>query len=74
MDKFWMCFVEGTSSCSMQHINRTEAMEEAERLLRQDRNIGKKVYLLEVVGYVHFEQMPVKWEQTIKTIGIRATQ
>lgn len=62
MDKFWMCYVEGTKGCSARHINRTVAMEEAERLLKLPSNVGKKVYLLEVVGYVQFEQPPVKWE------------
>ena len=62
MDKFWMCFVEGTEGCHCRHSNRTEAMEEAERLLQKPKNIGKKVYLLEVVGYAHFGPMPLKWE------------
>jgi len=62
MEKFWMCLVEGTLGCYKQYINRTAAMEEAERLLRKSKNTDKKVYLLEVVGYIHFEQMPVKWE------------
>lgn len=61
--KFWMVYVEGTSHCSVKHFNEAEAMEEAERLLRLPNNAGKKVYLLEVIGFVHFEMMPIKWEQ-----------
>jgi len=67
IDKFWMVYVEDTKGCTHKHINRTEAMEEAERLLRQPQNTGKKVYILESVGYTHFEPMPVKWE-TLKPI------
>ena len=62
MDKFWMCYVEETNNCSHKHYNRTEAIAEAERLLRMPSNANKKVYLLEVVGYAHHEPMPIKWE------------
>ena len=61
MEKFWMVLVEGTGGCSVKHLNRTEAMEEAERLARQEKNIGKRVDLLEAVGYACVEKVPVKW-------------
>lgn len=62
LDKFWMCYVQDSDGCKVRHINRTEAMEEAERLSRLPSNAGKKVYLLVVVGYVSYEPMPLKWK------------
>ena len=62
MDKFWMVYVEGTQGCKIPHLTRQNAIDEAERLLRLPSNVGRKVFLLESMGYVHCEPLPVKWE------------
>lgn len=62
-DKFWMVYVEGTRGCSRRHTEYEIAKGEAERLLKQPCNYGKKVYLLEAVEFVHFEEMPVQWKE-----------
>jgi hypothetical protein len=62
MVKFWMVYVEGSRGCSRKHDTRQSAIDEAERLLRLPDNAGRNVFLLESMGYVHFEPLPVKWE------------
>ena len=48
MNKFWICFVDGTSGGKGKaHPNNTVATKEAERLVLLPENIGKNVYVLE---------------------------
>lgn len=60
MEKFWMLLVEGTKESSKQHLDKNEAMTEAERLLKL--NQGKKVYLLGVEAACHYQEQPIIWE------------
>lgn len=48
MDKFFMVFVDGTPCTNHRHATEGEASKEAERL--SCKNIGKKVYVLQVVN------------------------
>jgi len=60
--KFWMLIVQGSSGgCRVQHTNKDEAMREAERLLQQPQNEGKKVFLLEAVGFARIVPTPIEW-------------
>jgi hypothetical protein len=59
MDKFYMCYVNGTPCTSHKHETEGEASKEAERLALL--NIGKKVYVLSVVSCCQAEKPVVKW-------------
>ncbi len=61
MEKFWECYVEGTSGGQhYKHYSLEEAQAEAERLARKEE--GKTVYLFECVGKCRVEPLPIKWE------------
>jgi hypothetical protein len=56
---FWMLHVEGGSSPSKKHYNYTEALTEAERLLK---SLGKsKVYILQVHRALVTKAPPVEY-------------
>ncbi len=63
MDKFWICWVEGTDGGSwFKHWTLASAQQEAERLARLPDVLGKSVYLFEYIGKCQVKQTPVKWE------------
>ncbi len=60
MEKFWICWVEGTDGGRHYHHWTLEgATVEAERLARLT---GKIVSIFEWKGDCKIEQTPVKWE------------
>jgi len=59
MDKFFMVFVDGTPCTNYRHATEGEASKEAERL--SCKNIGKKVYVLQVVNCCVAEKPNIKW-------------
>ena len=62
MNKFWICFVEGTTTGKGKaHLSNQEAAKEAERLALLPENIGKKVYVLEATACC-FTEKPLHWE------------
>ena len=63
MQKFWMVYVEGKSSPTVCHYTRQEALNEMERLARQQSNIGKSVVLLEASTYCRVELNPAIWSE-----------
>ncbi len=63
MERFWICWVEGTDGgIHYRHYSLETAEKEAERLVRLPYNQGKTVYLFECIGKCKVEQTPVKWE------------
>uniref|UniRef100_A0A6M3JYG5 Uncharacterized protein n=1 Tax=viral metagenome TaxID=1070528 RepID=A0A6M3JYG5_9ZZZZ len=63
MGKFWNCLVEGTyGGYHYRHSSFEQAKTEAERLARLGSNRGKKVYVLEVIGYCEVPEIPVEWK------------
>ena len=51
MEKFWICWVEGstvTNSCK--HNTLEKAQKESERLAKLTQNDGKRVYVFECCG------------------------
>lgn len=62
MEKFWMLLVDGTTTCSRKHLTLSGAQEEAARLLNQPQNQGKRVHLLESIGYGVIGHQPVRWQ------------
>jgi len=63
MYKFWMCLVDKTPSCSVQHLSKGDAKREAERLVNLPANAGKGVVLLEAVEYCKHPIWPVIWKE-----------
>mgnify|MGYP001611605164 CR=1 FL=1 len=64
MEKFWNCFVEGTTGgCHTKHATLQDAREEARRLARLPENRDRKVYVLELVGYYEVTEVPVEWHE-----------
>jgi hypothetical protein len=61
MDKFWMCYVEGSQGCSYRHEFKDSALQEAERLARMESNAGKKVFVIEAISFCKTEIKPVIW-------------
>lgn len=61
MDKFWMCYVEGSAGCRFIHYDYTSAFKEAERLARLPANVGKKVHITESHTFCIAEAIPVTW-------------
>lgn len=51
MERFWMVIVEGTPSTRHRHITELEAINESHRLADMPSNLGKKVYILEAIGF-----------------------
>lgn len=63
MDRFWLCWIEGTDGgFHYQHRNREQAFGEAERLARIPGNQGKIGYVLECIAQCKVELVPIKWE------------
>ena len=61
MEKFFMSYVKEERGPAIQHFSQEEAEAEAERLAQLTENLGKKVYLLEAIGYCEVELTPVTW-------------
>ena len=61
MNKFWMIFVEGSRNCQHQHPTLAAAMQEAERIARQEINVDRKVFILESIRYAIVKPAPVEW-------------
>ncbi len=62
MEKFWICYVEGTNGGKhYRHGSLENAMTEAERLARLPWMTGKNVFVLECIGCCHRVIPPVIW-------------
>lgn len=60
--KFWNCLVEQTDGgFHYKHDSLDSAITEAKRLARLPGNKGRKVYVLEVVGYCEVPEIPVEY-------------
>lgn len=60
--RFWMVWVNGTPATEHRHPSYPLACAEANRIARQPKNIGKKVYVLEAVNYRWVEETPLTHE------------
>jgi len=66
MNRFWTNFVEGTSGGNHhKHDTLESARQEAERLAKMPGNRGKKVYVLELVGFCQSQDIPVTWKSLL---------
>lgn len=61
MDIFWMVYVDGKTGSTIPHSSMEGAMQEAERLVGQETNRGRKVYVLRTVGVCEAEPICVRW-------------
>lgn len=62
MDNFWTTCVQGTTGgTGYQHDTLQSALTEAERLANMKNNIGKRVYVLECVGWFEIPKQPTNW-------------
>ena len=61
-DKFFMVWVQNTSTTEKRHPSLYEACHEADRIARQPQNIGKKVYVLEAINSRWVEKSPLRCE------------
>ena len=59
--RFWMVWVHDTPTTEKRHPTLDSAIEEAERVARQPKNIGKQVYVLSALGYCRADLVPVRW-------------
>ena len=59
--KFWMVCVQGTPTTEKRHPSLGLACEEADRVARQTKNIGKKVYVLEAMDYRWVSEPPLTY-------------
>ena len=59
--KFWMVWVHNTPTTNRRHPSYESARQEAERVVRQPNNVGRKVYILEAVNYCYVDVMPITW-------------
>ncbi len=65
MQRFWICYVQGTDGGRRyRHWALEDAETEAERLARLPNVEGRTVYVFECIARCHVEQTPVKWEVT----------
>ena len=48
---FWMVWVHDTPTTEKRHPSYLEAQQEADRVARQPKNSGKKVYILQALDY-----------------------
>ncbi len=63
MQKFWVCWVEGTKMGKpKKHNSEGEALTEARRLSQLPENAGKRVFPLVATGYYQI-QAPVIWHE-----------
>lgn len=61
-EQIYTCFVEGTDGGRHhKHFTEPDACKEAERLARQPQNKGRKVYVMETIGYCIVPETPVEW-------------
>lgn len=60
-EQFWMIWIEGKLGSTHQHFIFDEARLEAERLLRQPGNQGKRAFILESTSVGAIESPPVVW-------------
>jgi len=64
--KFWTVFVDGTAGgYGCPHDTLESARQEAERLAKMPGNRGKKVYVLELVGFCQSQDIPVTWKSLL---------
>ena len=69
MERYWNCYVEGTDGGRHYHHWTLEsAIIEAKRLARLSQ--GRKVYVLEVVGFCEVPEPPVEWHQFESPSGV----
>ena len=60
--KFWIVMVQGTNGgTGYRHSSFKEAQQEADRLAHMPSNVGKEVYVMEVVGYCFVPEAPQTW-------------
>lgn len=61
MNKFWAVWRDSGGACpNKRHAEKQDAINEAERLVRQT---GERYYILEVIGEVVPTQAPVEWRE-----------
>jgi len=60
--KFWMVWVDSTPTTEHRHPSYQLASEEADRVARQAKNMGKKVYVLEAVECRWVEKAPLTYK------------
>ena len=60
--KFWMVWVHDTPTTEKRHPFYSEACEEADRVARQTKNFGKRVYVLEAKDYRWIQPAPLFYE------------
>ena len=65
-DKFWMVWIEGKPGPTHQHPTLDGARLEAERLLRQPGNQGRRAFILECVSVGTIESPPVIWRTVVE--------
>lgn len=60
--KFWMVWVSSTPTTEKRHTSFASACQEADRVARQAKNLGKKVYVLEAMDYRWVQPAPLSYE------------
>lgn len=60
---FWMVWVHDTPTTEKRHSSYQFAFEEADRIARQPKNIGKKVYVLEAIDYRWVQEAPLTYQE-----------
>jgi len=58
---YWVCYVEGKSIPRVLHEEWEEAHDEGVRLAQLPENRGKKVYIMESIGFFYTPTPPVNW-------------
>ncbi len=61
LDTFYFCYVKGQGVLQHIHMSLEMATGEAKRLARVPENYGKKVFILQPVGYYEAIERPVEW-------------
>ena len=66
MIKFWMCYNRDRGKPTTEHLTLDEAKIEAERLCRKE---GKRIAVLECIGYVKEREVPIDFVEATETFG-----
>ena len=64
-EQFWMVWIEGKSGPTKRHFAVDDARVEAERLLRQLGNQGRRAFILESTSVGAIES-PVSWRTVVE--------